>query len=379
MLQTSVLLLMLFAGGVAGTAQRALGQEVAESVTARDGTVLFQVGTEGGLLAPGVFGRGALSAEGAGTRLLWHPGSAAFRAGRVGFGMSDGGEWNEGVLGAYSAAFGVNTEASGRGTTAFGQGTTASGEQALSAGYRSTARGLRSVALGDMTTARGSFSTALGLNTTAQAYASVALGQWNETGGASNDWLSSDPLLVAGNGTGPSDRSNALLLRKNGNLTIAGTLTEHSDRRLKTNLRPLGSVSDELLRLRPLRFRFTAGTGHSSSSQIGLLAQDVRAVFPSLVREGPDGLLSLAYPRLTAVLLKGYQEQQTRIDSLQRRLSEVERLAHRQNRLAQEVAALKHEGAAAACLGIGPRGAITTGLLLLVVGGIGGAVLGRQW
>lgn len=375
-----IVLLAFLLGTILGSGRQADAQTPAETVTGRDGEVLFQVTERGGMLASGRFDRGRIPAEGAGTRLLWHPGKAAFRAGRVGFGMSEGAEWNDAAVGAYSAAVGVNTRASGRGGVALGQGTAATGNQSLAAGYRTTARGLRSVAFGDMTRGRGNFSTALGVNTTAGASASVALGRWNVQRGVPDTWRNSDPLLVAGNGSGPTDRSNALLLRKNGDLTISGTLTEHSDRRLKTDIQALDAVVDALGRIRPVRFRFKAETGHPTEPQIGLLAQDVQAEFPSLVTEGPKGRLSLAYPRLTAVLLKGFQEQGSRIDSLRRRLSRVERLADRQNELAEQVAALKASGTGTAPLQVGSLGGtVGTGLLLLCVGGLIGAALGRRW
>jgi hypothetical protein len=366
--------------GVLGPTSPAAAQSAAETVTDREGTVLFQVNEDGGLWAPGTFGTGMLPAEGPGTRLLWHSGKAAFRAGRVGFGMSDGAEWAEASIGAYSLAAGVNTRASGRGTAAFGQGTAALGEQSVAGGYRTTAEGLRAVAFGDNTTARGTFSTALGLNTTAPASASLALGRWNVVQGTPDAWRGADPLLVAGNGSGPSNRSNALLLRKNGDLTIAGTLTEHSDRRLKTDIETLAPVGDALDRLRPVRFRFEERSGHPAGPQLGLLAQDVQAEFPSLVREGANGRLGLAYPRLTAVLLRGFQEQRTRIDSLRRRLSEVERLAETQDELAEQVAELQRKETGAAVMPGGATGDDTqTGLLLLVLGGLAGLALGRRW
>jgi hypothetical protein len=294
----------------------------------------------------------------------------------VGLGLSDGTEWDAASMGSYSAAFGVNTKASGRGTAAFGQGTTAAGEQSVAFGYRTSARGLRAAAFGDNTAAPGNFSAALGLNATARAYAAVAFGRWNETAGSPTDWRSGEPLLVAGNGSGPSDRSNALLLRKSGDLTIAGALTEHSDRRLKTNIRSLGPVGDALEHIRPVRFRFEAATGHPTTPQIGLLAQDVQAKFPSLVTSSEDGIHSLAYSRLTAVLLKGLQEQRARIDSLQRRLSKVERLARQQDELTEQVAALKQrKDAGGGIMGRRPP----MGLFLLIIGGAAGLVLGRRW
>lgn len=380
LLRPGLILGALFLGTIFGVSLQGRAQSGAETITGPDGNVFFQVKEGGGLWAPGAFGAGILAAEGPGTRLLWHPGTAAFRAGRVGFGLSEGTEWNAASMGDYSAAFGVNTTASGRGAAAFGQGTTAAGAQSVAWGYRTSAQGLRAVALGDNTAAPGNFSAALGLNTTARTYGAVALGRWNTTAGSPTDWRPTEPLLVAGNGSDPSDRSNALLLRKNGDLTIAGTLTEHSDRRLKTNIQSLGAVSDALGQIRPVRFRFETGTGHPTTPQIGLLAQDVRAAFPSLVTEGEEGLYSLAYSRLTAVLLKGLQEQRARVDSLQRRLSQVERLARQQKELTEQVAELKQlrdtkSGAEGGLMG----GRTPTGLVFLIVGGVAGLALGRRW
>lgn len=372
-------LFVLLVGSPLGLWTPVSAQTSMNRVTDAEGNLLFQVEETGGLLAPGEFGRGAIPAEGAGTRFLWYPGKAAFRAGRVGFGLSDSTEWNAPNVGPYSVAFGLDTRAQGRGAVAMGQGVTASGGQALALGYRAAATGLRASAFGDMTRASGNFSTALGLHTTARASTSLALGRWNVRGGSPDEWRARDPLLVVGNGSGPSDRSNALLLRKNGSMTIAGSLTQHSDRRLKTDVRPLGSVGAALDRLRPVRYRFEANTGHPPTPQIGLLAQDVQAEFPSLVQDGAEGFLSLAYPKLTAVLLKGLQEQRARIDSLEGRVQRLERLERRQDRLTEQVAALKSRdpGLASTLLGIDGRAA-GTGALLLLLGGLLGAALARR-
>jgi hypothetical protein len=362
--------------GLLGASSPAAAQPAAQTVTDSNGEVLLRVSEDGGLWAPGTFGAGPVPAEGPGTRLLWHSGKAAFRVGRVGFGMSDGTEWAAASIGAYSVATGVNTRAPGRGAMAVGQGTAATGEQSVAGGYRTVAAGLRSMALGDNTTARGTFSTALGLNTTAPASASLALGRWNVVRGAPDMWRGADPLLVAGNGSGPSDRSNALMLRKNGDLRIAGTLTERSDRHLKTNIEALGPVGDALNRLRPVRFRFEDGSGSPPTKQLGLLAQDVAEEFPSLVREGADGRLGLAYPRLTAVLLQGLQEQRARIDSLQRRLVQVEQLAKTQDEPVGQGAIPEDASSVRPAPRSGRLGlAVGMAVLLLLVGGLGGAIL----
>jgi hypothetical protein len=86
----------------------------------------------------------------------------------------------------------------------------------------------------------------------------------------------------------------------------------------------LGPALKGLLSLPAVRYRFKEETGRSTNLQIGLIAQDVQAVFPELVISGSDGHLSLAYPKLTAVLLQGLQEQQAQIETLEARLAALE-------------------------------------------------------
>lgn len=293
-----------------------------------------------GLAVTGTFGSGTVMEDGAGTRLIWYPGKAALRAGSV-----DGAQWDDANIGENSTAFGWNTtasaiwstalgtrtRASNNGATAMGAGTTASGDGSTAmggyttasavfstaTGWYTTASGDHSTAMGSQTTASGDHSTAIGYGTEAQAYGSLVIGRYNTISGTQNLWDSSEPLLVAGNGWGASvGRSDALTLLKNGNLTIAGTLTENSDIRLKTDVEPLEHALDALLDLRPIRYKFLQGTGHPTEPQIGLSAQDVERYFPELVSRDAQGTLSVAYGNLTAVLVRALQEQQAQIEEL---------------------------------------------------------------
>src|SRR6056297_4170621 len=77
-----------------------------------NGDTRLELNYDGGLLVPGTFGpttpADSIPAEGAGTRLMWYPAKAAFRAGRVGR-NKDGTQWNASKVGDYSVAFGVDT------------------------------------------------------------------------------------------------------------------------------------------------------------------------------------------------------------------------------------------------------------------------------
>lgn len=163
----------------------------------------------GGLLASGAFGDGTIPAEGPGTRLMWYPGKAAFRAGRI---SADAARnwWNDENVGPHSMALGLNPRASGYAATALGFNTHAAGFSATAVGYDTKAAGLYTFSAGNRTEAR--------------AYASTALGQFNAAGGDSANWVETDPLFVVGNGRSASNRSNALTLLKNGDLTVSGTI-----------------------------------------------------------------------------------------------------------------------------------------------------------
>jgi hypothetical protein len=108
---------------------------------------------------------------GAGTRLMWIPNKAAFRAGAV-----DGSQWNVGSIGNYSTAMGYNTMASGFSSMAMGYLTKANATYSTAMGHGTTASGLQSTAMGANTTASAQYSTAMGWQTSASAWSSTAMG-----------------------------------------------------------------------------------------------------------------------------------------------------------------------------------------------------------
>jgi len=350
-------------------------QTPATTVKDSDDNVVLQSNADGGLLAPGTFGSGTIPAEGAGTRLMWYPTKAAFRAGRV-----DGTQWNASKIGTSSVAFGQDTKAGARAATAMGDGTTAGDIAATAMGDETTARGLAATAMGFGTTASGNAATAMGFGTTAATNNSVTIGTHNDKNRGNDDSdPTTGPLFVIGNGT-PGSRSDALVLDQNGNLTTAGNVNGSSDRRLKENITPVGTGTlEKLSRLRPVRYEFKNQETRPSGEQIGLIAQDVQKEFPELVSEGEDGLLSLSYSKFTAVLLKGLQEQQTQIerqratiDSLETRVQNIEDVQARLDRLETQVQDRS------VLAGVLSGRASTFGLGLLLGGLLGAGVLWRR-
>jgi len=114
---------------------------------------------------------GSTPVSGSGTRLMWIPSKAAFRAGHV-----TGNLWDDSNIGYYSTAMGRSTTASGEDSTATGYYTTASGSGSTATGYYTTASGKMSTAMGFETTACGNYSTAIGSWTIASGKFSTAIG-----------------------------------------------------------------------------------------------------------------------------------------------------------------------------------------------------------
>lgn len=98
----------------------------------------------------------------------------------------------------------------------------------------------------------------------------------------------------------------------------------HSDIRSKTNIEPIQGALGLVKRLRGVRFDWKdenqrATTGKES----GFIAQEVREVLPSVVREDGRGMLSITLNALPAYLVEAVKEQQTQIEALQAQVAQL--------------------------------------------------------
>ena len=260
----------------------------------KDSSVLFT----GAATLPITAGNPPVS--GAGTRMMWYPDKAAFRAGGVegsggtlwdkdsigqysfavgnntkakGFAATAIGTFNTAIgyastamgyatkaigdvstsmgsgtnaTGDYSISMGRNTDATGDYSTAMGNSTNATGDYSTSMGGYTNALGLYSTAMGYLTDAVGDYSTSMGRLTYSKAYASLSVGQFNDSIATSSktSWVITDPVFIVGNGTAYNARSNAFTVLKNGNTNIAGAITRNATG--TANIVPIayGSVSD---------------------------------------------------------------------------------------------------------------------------------------
>jgi hypothetical protein len=248
--------------------------------------------------------------------------------------------------GSYSFAVNNNTIATGNGSSAFGGTTTASGQYSMASGQLTTSGGWYSFAGGDgsSTTGEGSFSFgksntaagkyafSTGIGNTAKSYQCFTIGSYcSDPGTNATAFLATDPLFIAGNGYLPLYPSrNALILYKNGNMTISGTLTQSSDIRLKNILGPLEDVLPRVLGIIPVYFEFKDNFSQPGGRQLGFSAQEIQSLFPELVTEDANGFLALDYSKMSVILLQAIKEQnellvkeKERNDNLEKKVDEI--------------------------------------------------------
>lgn len=147
------------------------------------------------------------------------------------------------------------------------------------------------------------------INTNANSFWEMnALAQTSNTTARIEFWNSSSGTVTT-----------PLVLYGNGNATLAGTLTQNSDFRLKKNILPVHNALDGIMRLNGYTYNWKDNS-RDESLQIGVMAQEVQKVFPSLVKEDDKGVLSVNYSGLIPVLIEALKEQQKQIDELKQLL-----------------------------------------------------------
>jgi len=100
-----------------------------------------------------------------------------------------------------------------------------------------------------------------------------------------------------------------------------------SDMRLKKNIYPV-FVPKELLNIEPRTYHYTTSPA-DAPVEFGVLAQEVEAVMPHLVRTNPDGFKSVMYDRIGVALLPIVREQEARIAGLEDEISKLKELVLR--------------------------------------------------
>jgi hypothetical protein len=270
--------------------------------------------------------------------------------------------------GNYSTSMGVATVANGISSLALGNGTITRGTNSTSMGNATIARSLNSLVAGtfnDTTNTNRLFEIGNGTANTARSNAMTVLTNGNVGIGAStpnaalqfaniaasrkivlyeaanNDHQFSgfglEPAFIryqlaspAGYhiffaGTSPTNSNELFRISGNGNATLAGVLTQNSDVRLKTNIRPIRSALEQLQNINGYTY-YWLDKNRDNSQQVGVLAQEVQQIYPQLVHQNEKGELSVNYMGLVPVLIEAIKEQNKKLEDLQKQMEEQRKM-----------------------------------------------------
>lgn len=130
-----------------------------------------------------------------------------------------------------------------------------------------------------------------------------------------DEWASLS--LMKTNISGQTSQETILLDGNSGNITISGTLSQSSDERLKKDIKTIENALDKTNQLRGVSYTWKTDE-QDENPQIGLIAQEVEKVFPEFVHTDEDGMKSVNYAQMTAVLIEAVKELNTRISDLEK-------------------------------------------------------------
>lgn len=180
-----------------------------QTLDAGDASILTRV------LADALYLKGASDTEGA---LTWGNNTL----GTTYHSIALGHQANAGQT-AVSIGSGAGHDNSGVGSVAIGFWSKAPSEDAIALGNGASANGLRSFAAGLNSLAQSERSIAIGVGSQAAYVGQITLGSFNVLETVTSVVSPGDSLLVIGNGTADNARSNALVVKRNGNMEVKGT------------------------------------------------------------------------------------------------------------------------------------------------------------
>jgi hypothetical protein len=109
-------------------------------------------------------------------------------------------------------------------------------------------------------------------------------------------------------------------LNVSNDLTISGDVVISSDARLKSNIVSLGSTLSRLLLIDGKSYYM------KGKQKIGVLAQEIKEVFPELVTEDENENLAVNYQGLVPVLINALKEQESKVQEQEERIKRLEKL-----------------------------------------------------
>jgi hypothetical protein len=102
-----------------------------------------------------------------------------------------------------------------------------------------------------------------------------------------------------------------------------------SDRRLKTNISPITNAVEKIMKLDPVSYskKSSISSNEYKINEMGFVAQEIQKVLPNIIKEddSEQKILSVNYVELIPLLTKALQEQQLKIQELEKVVAELKK------------------------------------------------------
>jgi hypothetical protein len=199
---------------------------------------------------------------------------------------------------------------------------TAAGEQALynnMTGAQNTATGLQALSgniTGHNNTANGYRA---GINVTGSGNVCIGAGVFGDAGVNDTTWVRNvyttvQPVVGTDPDTVTVDSSGRL---GRGNI---------SSRRYKHDIELMGKASEELFKLKPVRFRYREEFDSTQTLAFGLIAEEVAEVYPDLVGRNAEGQPeSVRYEQINAMLLNEFLKEHRKVEAQQAMITQLKK------------------------------------------------------
>lgn len=148
-------------------------------------------------------------------------------------------------------------------------------------------------------------------------------------------------------GIGLSNPSRKLSV--NGDAGGTSAWNNDSDLRFKTNIKPLDSALENILKLRAVSFDWRQDEfpekNWEEGTQIGVIAQEIEKIYPELVSTDEEGYKSVSYATFTPILIEAIKELHQQKIATENKYEELEQQLQIQQQqidlLSQEIQALQ--------------------------------------
>ena len=99
-----------------------------------------------------------------------------------------------------------------------------------------------------------------------------------------------------------------------------------SDKKYKENVIQIQNAIDKVIQLRGVEFDWIENPSGYTGHDIGVIAQEVQAVVPEIVRVGAHDQLQVNYEKIVPLLIEAIREQNNKIEKLEHTVNELKNL-----------------------------------------------------